>query len=98
MRSYYLVTYDIYDPARLRRVYKTMRDFGDGVQLSVFLCQLTDSDRAQLERRLLDIIHQREDQVLFVKLGPVASADDGPPRCDVIGRRLSPGTPRVLVY
>lgn len=98
MRSYHLITYDICDPIRLRRVHKTMRDFGDGVQLSVFLCQLTDSDRAQLERRLLDIINQREDQVLFVKLGPVTRPDENPPRCEVIGRSLTPGIARVLVY
>lgn len=98
MRSYYLVSYDICDPGRLRRVYKAVRDHGEGVQLSVFLCQLSDIDRAALERRLLDIIQQREDQVLFVKLGPVSEPSGGPPRCEVIGRPLIPGTARVLVF
>lgn len=98
MRSHYIVSYDIADPTRLRRVYKTVRDFGDGIQLSVFACQLTDMDRASLESRLLDIINQREDQVLFVKLGPVADDGDTPPRCEVLGRKLSPGNVRVLVY
>jgi CRISPR-associated protein Cas2 len=99
MRSHYIVSYDIADPTRLRRVYKTMRDFGDGIQLSVFVCQLSDRDRATLECRLLDIINQREDQVLVVKLGPVADGDDDtPPRCEVLGRKLTPGNVRVLVY
>ena len=98
MRSHYLVCYDICDPVRLRRVHKTMRDYGEGIQLSVFLCQLTDSDRAQLERRLLDVIQQREDQVLFVKLGPADGQHDQPPRCDVIGRNRMQGVARVIVY
>jgi len=99
VRSYYLVSYDICDPGRLRRVHKTVRDFGEGVQLSVFLCQLSDGDRAALERRLLDIIQQREDQVLFVKLGSVSGASgDPPPRCEVIGRPLIPGSAHVLVF
>lgn len=98
MRSYYIVSYDIADPTRLRRVHRTLRDFGDGIQLSVFACQLTEKDRAVLECRLLEIIHQREDQVLFVKLGPVTEPDDAPPRCAVLGRKLSPGLVRAIVY
>ena len=98
MRSHYIVSYDISDPTRLRRVYKTMRDFGDGIQFSVFACQLSDRDRATLECRLLDIINQREDQIIFVKLGPVVDDGDVPPRCEVLGRRLTPGNVRVLVY
>lgn len=98
MRSYYLVSYDIADPARLRRIYKTMRDFGDGIQLSVFLCQLTDLDRATLERRLLEVLNQRQDQVIFVKLGAVEGPPNAPPRCEVLGRPLTPGFVRTIVF
>lgn len=98
MRHYYIVSYDICEPSRLRRVYKTMRDFGDGIQLSVFLCQLTDLDRALLERRLLDIINQRHDQVLFIKLGAADTAAQAPPRCEVLGRPLTPGIVRAVVF
>lgn len=96
MRYHYIVSYDIADPTRLRRVHRTMRDFGDGIQLSVFACQLTDRDRAVLECRLLEVLNQREDQVIFFKLGQVT--DDGEiPRCNVLGRKLAPGFVRVLV-
>ena len=98
MRSHYIVSYDIANPTRLRRVHRTVRDYGEGIQLSVFACQLTDSDRATLEGKLLDIVNQREDQVIFIKLGVVADSDDTPPRCTVIGRKLVPGPARVLVY
>ena len=39
MRRCYLVCYDIRDDKRLRKVYRTMRDFGDHLQYSIFECQ-----------------------------------------------------------
>ena len=70
----YLVSYDIADPKRLRKVFKTMRGFGDHLQFSVFLCVLSPLQRERMERRLEDLIHHGEDQVLIVPLG-AASAD-----------------------
>lgn len=70
MRNSYIVCYDICDPKRLRQVYKTMRGWGDHIQYSVFECQLTKMDIARLRSTLTDIIHHKEDQVIFVDLGP----------------------------
>ena len=70
MRKTYIVCYDIADPKRLRHVFKTMRCWGDHLQYSVFECQLTPTDLVRLKARLSDIIHNTEDQVLFVDLGP----------------------------
>ena len=47
-----------------------MRSWGDWLQFSVFECQLTPTDLANLRLALADTIHHREDQVLFVCLGP----------------------------
>ena len=46
MRNTYLVCYDICEDKRLRTVYKTMRDFGDHLQYSIFECQFTPTDLA----------------------------------------------------
>lgn len=70
MRRSYLVCYDITDDKRLRRVFRTMRDWGDHLQYSVFECQLTAADLARCRHALSEIINHREDQVLFVDLGP----------------------------
>ncbi|HLH41919.1 MAG TPA: CRISPR-associated endonuclease Cas2 [Bryobacteraceae bacterium] len=70
MRSSYLVCYDISDGKRLRKVFQTMRGWGDHIQYSVFECQLTASDLARLRAELAQIVHHDEDQVLFVLLGP----------------------------
>ncbi len=72
MRNTYLVCYDICDDKRLRKVFKTMRDFGDHLQYSVFECQMTPIDLARCRSLLGDIIKHNEDQVLFVDLGPTA--------------------------
>ena len=73
MRHVYLVTYDVSDPRRLRRVYRTMRGFGQHLQLSVFVCDLTASARIQMMGKLLDAIHHLEDQVLIIDLGATDS-------------------------
>ena len=76
MRTSYLVCYDICDDKRLRRVFKTMRGFGDHLQYSVFECQLTASDLVRLRDDLSQIIHHSQDQVLFVNLGPAEGRGD----------------------
>lgn len=70
MRHTYLVCYDIANDRRLRKVFKTMRGYGDHLQYSVFECQLTQTDLARCRRDLGAIINRDEDQVLFVNLGP----------------------------
>ena len=70
MRTTYLVTYDICDSDRLRAVFKLMKGAGDHVQYSVFRCELSDREREELISALVEVIQPREDQVLFVDLGP----------------------------
>ena len=76
MRNTYIVCYDICDPKRLRDVFKTMRGWGDHLQLSVFECRLTRADLVTLRAELAEIIDHREDQVLFVDLGPAGARGD----------------------
>jgi CRISPR-associated protein Cas2 len=70
MRKTYLVCYDICQDKRLAKVHKTMRGFGDHLQYSIFECQMTSADLVRCRHRLAEIIDHREDQVLFVDLGP----------------------------
>jgi CRISPR-associated protein Cas2 len=64
------VCYDIANDLRLRKVHKTMRGFGDHLQYSIFECQFTPSDLVRCRHALSAIIHHKQDQVLFVDLGP----------------------------
>ena len=76
MRNTYIVCYDIANPKRLRDVFKTMRGWGDHLQLSVFECHLTRSDLVSLNAELARIIHYEQDQVFFVDLGPTGARGD----------------------
>jgi CRISPR-associated protein Cas2 len=70
MRRLYIVTYDICDAKRLRRVFKTMKGFGAHLQLSVFQCDLPAIDLLKMREALGEIINHHEDQVLIIDLGP----------------------------
>ncbi len=76
MRRTYLVCYDIADDHRGARVFKTLRGYGEHLQFSVFECQLGPADLARCRHQLAKIIHHRDDQVLFVDLGPSDARGD----------------------
>jgi CRISPR-associated protein Cas2 len=69
----YLVTYDIRDPKRWRRVFRLMKGYGDWLQLSVFQCRLSRKRHAELIALLDGMIHHSEDHVLIINVGPAES-------------------------
>jgi CRISPR-associated protein Cas2 len=76
MRHTYIVSYDIADPKRLRRVFRICQDYGNHLQFSVFECDLNGTERVQLETKLREVIHHELDQVLFIELGPTETRGD----------------------
>lgn len=70
MRTTYIVTYDIADDKRLKKVFKACRNFGNHLQFSVFECDLSPAERIRMESTLKEIINHSADQVLFIALGP----------------------------
>lgn len=83
----YVVTYDISDPKRWRRVFNVMNGYGEWLQLSVFQCRLNRQRHAELVALLDDMIHHTEDHVLFVDVGP---ADHVVPRVVSLGKDFQP--------
>lgn len=76
MRRRYLVTYDICDDKRLKKVFKAMGDFGDHLQYSVFLCELNEVERIRMVSRLKPLMNEKDDQILIVDLGPAHTQAD----------------------
>lgn len=70
MRRCYLVCYDIGSPQRWRRVFKTMKGYGEHWQYSVFFCVLRDIDRVRMQTALEDCMNLKEDQIMIIDLGP----------------------------
>lgn len=82
-RIRYLVSYDISNPKRLRRVARALEGFGVRLQYSVFECPLDEMRLAKLRAALQPLLKHDEDQVLFVSLGP--SANDASLVIDAMG-------------
>ncbi len=70
MRQRYIVTYDIADPSRLRKVFKALKGYGEHLQFSVFRCDLTKLTLARMRAELNEVIHAQDDQVLIIDVGP----------------------------
>lgn len=99
MRRFVLVTYDISNDKRLRKTFKLLRGYGEHVQYSVFLCQLTEKDVIVLSEKLKDIIHHKEDQVILITLGPVDGKRPSlPNQWRVLGTPLTISDHSVMIY
>ena len=83
----YIVTYDIGDPKRWRRVFKVMHGYGGWLQLSVFQCRLTARRRAELAMALEEVIKREEDHVVIIDVGP---AEGVALAVESLGRRFEP--------
>lgn len=81
----YLVTYDIRDDKRWRRIFKLMKGFGEWLQLSVFQCRLSRRAHAEMIELLDGIILHGVDALLIIDLGP---ADKVQPRVRSLGGRF----------
>lgn len=79
----YIVTYDISDPKRWRRVFKLMNGYGEWLQLSVFQCRLSRRRHAELVATLDEVILDTHDHVLMLDLG---LADKVDPRVISLGK------------
>jgi CRISPR-associated protein Cas2 len=91
----YIVTYDVSDPKRLRRVFKIMKSYGEHLQLSVFRCELDEMRLLTVKKLLSDAILHGVDQVLIVDMGPTDGRARG--AVDAIGKPYEPPDRRALV-
>ena len=95
MTHRYYVTYDICEPKRGKKVFKLMVGYGEHLQLSVFRCELNHRELVELRGRLAQLINHREDQVLFVDIGPVEGRGAG--SITALGLPYEPPERRAIV-
>lgn len=79
----YVVSYDISDTKRWRRVFKLMKGYGEWLQLSVFQCRLSARRHAELMALLDGIIVNGHDHIVMLDLGP---ADSVKPKIISLGK------------
>lgn len=72
-RRQYLIAYDISDPRRLRRVIKVMEAYGQRLQYSVFLCNLSGVELYRWRRDILHEVDLAQDSIVQIDLGTVGA-------------------------
>lgn len=93
-RRHYVVTYDISDDKRRTKVFKTLSDYGDHAQYSVFFCELSSMDLTKLKVILVASIKPSEDQIIILDLGKAEK--ELSIKLEIIGQRYEPPS-RVIV-
>ncbi len=68
-RRRYLVAYDIRDDVRLRAVASCMEGYGERIQYSVFICDLSDREAVVMRTDLEERMKVTEDSIMVVDLG-----------------------------
>lgn len=92
-RRRFLIAYDICEPKRLRQVCKIMEAYGERLQYSVFICDLSRTELVHARATVEAQMELAEDSVVIVDLGDVDGA-----RFTFVGRRrpLPDHGPRIL--
>lgn len=77
-RMFILVSYDVATESaagrkRLRKVAKICEAHGQRVQKSVFECRLTDMQLEEMERTLLKVIEEKEDNLRLYRMSESAN-------------------------
>jgi CRISPR-associated protein Cas2 len=76
-RHRYIVCYDVREPKRLRKTHDTMLGYGDPIQYSVFLCDLSRGELVLMEGALSSVANLSEDAVHVIELGPAQGLAQG---------------------
>ncbi len=87
MEHLYVVSYDIREPKRWKKVYQAMHSFGERLQLSVFQCRLGKERVLKMEDVLRRLVDQSVDHVVILDLGP---AENVKPKVSSIGKAFEP--------
>lgn len=92
-RRRFLVAYDISEPRRLRQICKIMEEYGDRLQYSVFICDLSRAELIHARAKVEQQMELTEDSVVIVDLGDANTA-----RFTFIGQRrpLPDHGPKIL--
>jgi CRISPR-associated protein Cas2 len=65
MRHWHLISYDVRDPKRLRRVAKLLEGYGTRLQYSVFRCRLDELTLEKLHWELNKVMEDEDDLLVM---------------------------------
>lgn len=90
-RDFFLAAYDVAEPRRRAAALKLARGYATGGQRSVHECFLTPAERGELLLNLADVLNEREDRFVLVRLDPRA-------RIYTLGAALAPCDPSYFHF
>lgn len=70
-----LIAYDIPNDKRRTKLAKSLSTYGDRVQYSVFVVDISPARLIKLKDKLVEIIEAEEDSIMICDLGRVAELD-----------------------
>ncbi|MDZ4389521.1 MAG: CRISPR-associated endonuclease Cas2 [Gemmatimonadales bacterium] len=95
MRRRYVISYDVANDKRRAKIFELLLGYGDHVQFSVFLADLTKRELIVFRTRVRELMHEGEDQCLILDLGresrPLQST------LEVIGKPYRPAVRTMIV-
>lgn len=94
-RKRFLVSYDVSDDRRRTRIFKTLYAYGDHAQYSVFFCELTAIELAELRGKLRSVLNAAEDQIMILDLGAAENPLGADLEC--LGRPYRPAAAVLVV-
>lgn len=97
-RRQIVISYDISDPARLQKVYRTVSTLADRIQYSIYYGELLESDLIFLKSELSNIIDPDEDQILFWDHGPVQAVSSLINNVESLGKKLEKQDYNLLIF
>lgn len=71
-----LICYDVIDDKRRTRLAKLLGKYGDRIQYSVFVVDISPAKLLRLRDEASAIINRNEDSILFCDLGRIANLSD----------------------
>ena len=95
MRRRYVISYDVSDDKRRARLYELLLGYGNHVQFSVFLADLTSQELIVLRGRIRNVVNEVEDQCLLVNLGRESRPLEN--TLEVVGRPYQPPARSTIV-
>ena len=69
MRNKYIIAYDVSDNKRLNRLHNCLLGYGDPIQYSIFICDLSPKEKQIMVIDIYSIIKPSEDSVIIYNAG-----------------------------